>query len=339
MNKAIVIGCPGAGKSTFSRSLRDITALPLYYLDMLYHKPDRTTVPREEFDLSLGEILASDRWIIDGNYQRTLERRLIACDTVFLLDYPTEVCLEGARERVGKVREEIPWVESKLDPDFRQAILDFSSNQLPKIYELLEKHGRGKQIIIFKSRQQSQEYLDSLKRVPKPSPKRVDISAISPGYTSRILTAGDVEEIYRLSAGNPMLYEHCPPFVTRESILWDMSALPPRTTYEQKYYFGFFDGESLVAVMDLILGYPNESTAFIGLFMMDKSRQGRGEGSKIIRDCLKFISGLGFGSVRLAFAKGNPQSEGFWRKNGFAPIGIESDEGSHIAVIMERKLI
>ncbi len=338
MNKAIIIGCPGAGKSTFSRQLRDVTGLPLYYLDMLYHKPDRTTVPREEFDAKLGEILARDRWIIDGNYQRTLERRLIAADAVFLLDYSTEVCITGARERVGRAREEIPWVENELDPEFRQAILDFSSNQLPKIYELLEKHSKGKQIIIFKSRQESQKYLDSLKREPEPSPNRADISAISPEYTSRLLTAADVEAIYRLSVGNPMFYMYCPPLVTRESILRDMSALPPETTQEQKYYFGFFDGESLAAVMDLILGFPNDSTAFIGLFMMDKLRQGRGEGSKIIRECLRFISGLGYGLVRLAFAKGNPQSEAFWRKNGFEPTGIESDEGNYTAVIMERKL-
>lgn len=338
MNKAIIIGCPGAGKSTFSRQLRDITNLPLYYLDMLYHKPDRTTVSRKEFDLKLGEILARDRWIIDGNYQRTLERRLVACDTVFLFDYPTEVCLEGARERVGKVREEIPWVESELDPEFQQAILDFAPNQLPKIYELLKKHGKGKQIIIFKSRQESQEYLESLKRESKPYLNWADISTISPEYTSRLLTAEDVEAIYRLSVSNPMFYKYCPPFVTRESISQDMKALPPRTTKEQKYYFGFFEGESLAAVMDMILGFPNESTAFIGLFMMDKSRQGRGEGSKIIRDCLKFISKLGYSSVRLAFAKGNPQSEAFWCKNGFIPTGIESDEGNYTAVIMERKL-
>lgn len=335
MNKVIIIGCPGAGKSTFSRSLRDITALPLYYLDMLNHKSDRTTVSRGEFDAKLGEILARERWIIDGNYQRTLERRLIAADTVFLLDYPAEVCLEGARERVGKIREEMPWVESELDPEFHRAILGFSSNKLPGIYELLEKHGEGRQIIIFKSRRQSQEYLDSLK---SKTPPRADISAISPEYASRMLTAADVEAIYRLSLGNPMFYEYCPPRVTRESILCDMSALPPRTSYEQKYYFGFFDGEGLAAVMDLILGYPNESTAFIGLFMMDKARQGRGEGSKIIRACLEFIWGLGLSSVRLAYAKGNSQSEAFWRKNGFEPAGIESDEGGYTAVVMERKL-
>lgn len=53
LNKVIVIGSPGAGKSTFSRKLRDVTGLPLYYLDMLWHKPDRTTISREEFDTKL----------------------------------------------------------------------------------------------------------------------------------------------------------------------------------------------------------------------------------------------------------------------------------------------
>ena len=71
MKRAIVIGCPGAGKSTFARKLKDKTGLPLYYLDRIFHKPDRTTVPREEFDQKLQTILQTDRWIIDGNYQRT----------------------------------------------------------------------------------------------------------------------------------------------------------------------------------------------------------------------------------------------------------------------------
>ena len=106
MKKAIVIGSPGAGKSTFARDLRDITGLPLYYLDRIWHLPDRTTVSRTEFDASLAEILERSEWIIDGNYRRTLEVRIKACDTVFLLDYPLAICLDGIRERVGKKREE-----------------------------------------------------------------------------------------------------------------------------------------------------------------------------------------------------------------------------------------
>ena len=83
MLKAIVIGSPGAGKSTFAQRLRNLTGLPLYYLDMLWHKPDQTNITREEFDTLSNDIIKKDRWIIDGNYQRTLAERLKACDTVF----------------------------------------------------------------------------------------------------------------------------------------------------------------------------------------------------------------------------------------------------------------
>lgn len=164
LKRIIIIGSPGAGKSTFARKLRDITGLPLHYLDLIYHKPDRTTILREEFDAKLKEILASERWIIDGNYQRTIERRLQACDTVFLLDYPVEQCLEGAQERVGRKREEMPWVEETLDETFRQLILEFRHTKLPQIYSLLEQYNDGREIVIFKSRDEAEAWLEERKQ-------------------------------------------------------------------------------------------------------------------------------------------------------------------------------
>ncbi len=159
--KIIVIGSPGAGKSTFARRLRDLTGLPLYYLDLLYHRADRTTVSREEFDAGLAKILASDSWIIDGNYQRTIERRLQACDTVFLLDYPVEQCLAGAEERVGIQREEMPWVEETLDPQFRQAIVEFGKTKIPQIYTLLQQYGDDRQVVVLHSRSEAAAWLDT----------------------------------------------------------------------------------------------------------------------------------------------------------------------------------
>lgn len=159
MLKIIIIGSPGAGKSTFARKLRDATDIPLYYLDMLWHKPDQTNISREAFDAKLGEIIKKDRWIIDGNYQRTLEPRLKACDTVFLMDLPTEVCLLGAQSRIGKKREDLPWLEREFDEEFKQWILDFPQNELPGIYELLGKYEKSKEIIIFKSRKEADDYL------------------------------------------------------------------------------------------------------------------------------------------------------------------------------------
>lgn len=163
MKKVIVIGCPGAGKSTFSRKLGEETGLPLCYLDMIWHRPDGTNVTREEFDGKLREILKGDRWIVDGNYLRTLEVRLAACDTVFLLDYPLEVCLEGAASRIGKKREDLPWVEEEFDPEFRRWILDFRRDQLPEIYEMLRRYGEEKEITVFRSREEGDEYLRRLR--------------------------------------------------------------------------------------------------------------------------------------------------------------------------------
>lgn len=152
MEKVIVIGCPGSGKSTFARMLRDATKLPLYYLDMIWHKPDKTNISTEEFDERLKEIIRKEQWIIDGNYLRTLELRLKQCDTVFFLDFPLEVCISGVESRIGKKREDMPWVETEFDSDFKQWIHDFSKDQLPEIYTLLEKYRTDKNIVIFKTR-------------------------------------------------------------------------------------------------------------------------------------------------------------------------------------------
>ena len=159
MKKVIVLGCPGAGKSTFARKLRELTGLPLHYLDQIWHKPDRTTVSREEFDEKLGQILARDEWIIDGNYKRTVERRIAACDTAFLLDYPVEVCLAGAAARAGLPREDMPWIETELRPDLAEYIRDFAATQLPHDYELLERYGQGREIVIFHSREEADAWL------------------------------------------------------------------------------------------------------------------------------------------------------------------------------------
>lgn len=163
MKKAIIIGCPGSGKTTFAEKLNERTGLPLYYLDAIWHKSDKTHIPREEFDQRILEIFDTPEWIIDGNYNRTIETRLRQCDTVFLFDLPTEVCLQGAIERLGKDRYDMPWVENELDPEFEGFINDFAKKSLPRIYELIEKYKANKQIIVFKSREETDEYINKIR--------------------------------------------------------------------------------------------------------------------------------------------------------------------------------
>ena len=162
MQKVLVIGCSGAGKSTFARRLRDITGLPLYYLDRLWHKADRTHITREEFDRVLAEWLARSAWIIDGDYSRTLPQRLEACDTVFFLDFPLEVCLAGVENRRGAQRPDMPWVEEELDAEFLQYILDFGQAQLPAIRAMLEPYRGRRQILTFRSRAGADAWLNAL---------------------------------------------------------------------------------------------------------------------------------------------------------------------------------
>ena len=161
MKKVLIIGCPGAGKSTFGRALAAKTGLPLLYLDMVWHRADRTTVSRDEFDVKLAEIMNNEGWIIDGNYKRTLPVRLREADTVFFLDYPIEVCLAGAIERLGKPRPDVPWSDDfELDEEFRQWILDYPKDQMPVIAELLKSYSGT--LYVFHSREEANKFLDDL---------------------------------------------------------------------------------------------------------------------------------------------------------------------------------
>lgn len=161
MKRVIVIGCPGAGKSYFARKLAGKLHLPLHYLDMIWHRPDKTNVSREEFDQSLHKIMDGEEWIIDGNYLRTLPLRLGRCDTVFMFDLPVEDCLSGARQRIGKPREDMPWMETEMDPEFQQWIQDFPDTQLPIINELLASCREGVDVRIFRSRDEADTFIAS----------------------------------------------------------------------------------------------------------------------------------------------------------------------------------
>ena len=159
MQRIIVIGCPGSGKSTFSRALHNKTAIPLYHLDMMYWNTDKTTVERSVFLERLTTILEKDEWIIDGNYASTMELRISACDTIIFLDYPLDVCLDGVKERRGKSRSDIPWVETEEDEEFIEFIKSYNEEQKPRVLELLEKYD-DKNVVIFKSREQADDFLN-----------------------------------------------------------------------------------------------------------------------------------------------------------------------------------
>ena len=158
MKKVIVIGCPGSGKSTFSRRLAEKTNIPVYHLDMMYWNEDKTTVDKGIFLERLDAVLQKDEWIIDGNYISTMELRMLACDTIIFLDYPLEICLDGVKSRQGKARSDMPWIEDEEDGEFIEFIKNFAKEQRPIIMDLLEKYS-DKHINVFNSRVEASEYI------------------------------------------------------------------------------------------------------------------------------------------------------------------------------------
>jgi len=161
MKRILIIGCPGSGKSTFARKLHAKTGIPLRHLDMLFWNQDKTTICREEFLQRLNIVLKEESWIIDGNYINTLELRLKHCDTVFFLDYPLEICLDGIHRRIGSPRPDMPWVETADDAsELASYVHSFFQSDRSRIHNLLRSHTSFKSIVFY-SRNDADHFLNN----------------------------------------------------------------------------------------------------------------------------------------------------------------------------------
>lgn len=163
MQRIIIIGCPGSGKSTFGRELSRITKRPLYHLDLMNWRADKTTVAPELFLERQKQVLKRDSWIIDGHYGSSLELRFEACDTVIFLDYPLTVCLEGVMARIGTVRPDMPWVEEEVDDDFLDVVKGFTKTNRPQILALIKQYAY-KPVFHLKSREEADNFLQTIKK-------------------------------------------------------------------------------------------------------------------------------------------------------------------------------
>lgn len=167
---------------------------------------------------------------------------------------------------------------------------------------------------------------------------RIDAQRFSAQYIVRRVGKNEIPKVLALCSKNHLFYQYCPPAVTEQSIMDDMKALPLNKNFCDKYYLGYFDADKLIAVMDFIMAYPDEKTAFIGFFMMDISVQNCGNGSKIIDDLCAYLKVLGLSGIRLGWVKGNPQAEHFWHKNMFKEIGLSYETDNYTVIVGYRSL-
>ncbi len=169
--KMIVIGCPGAGKSTFSRKLHEATGIELFHLDAIYWKKNCRHISRPRLIRKQKEILKKDSYIIDGNFKSTLALRIAQADAVFFFDLPTEICIQGVKNRKGK-RPEIP-CELPVDEEFINFIRNFNRDVKPMISELFEKYKCN--VIPFHSHKEADDYIEKIQLQNELSQERCNI--------------------------------------------------------------------------------------------------------------------------------------------------------------------
>ena len=163
MERVMIIGCGGAGKSTLARQLGEKTGLPVVHLDKLFWTPGWVSLSREEFDKVHREAIVQEKWIIDGNFDRTMPERIRRCDAVVYLDFSRFACLLGVAKRIltiyGKVRPDMgEGCPERFDWEFLQWVWNFNGSKREKNYRLLDQCC-DKEIYILKNRREVKRFL------------------------------------------------------------------------------------------------------------------------------------------------------------------------------------
>lgn len=171
MRKVLVIGSPGAGKSTFSQRLAERTGLPLVHLDAIYWSPGWVKTPKDEWLRTVDELLAGDAWILDGNYAGTLDRRLAVCDTVFYLDLPRAVCLwRAVKRRFMYHRRSRPDMragnDERITRELIQWIWDYPAKRRPGVLAKLDALRPDQRAVILRSTAEMEACLGTLPASP-----------------------------------------------------------------------------------------------------------------------------------------------------------------------------
>lgn len=165
----------------------------------------------------------------------------------------------------------------------------------------------------------------------------IELSLLSSHYGVRKLNDNDSGSILNLCRQNKLFYQYCNAEPTMEQVLNDLHIKPPGVGLSDKYYIGFYEEDTLVAVMDLIDGYPRKDIAYIGFFMMNGDLQGKGIGTAIIQETAAYLKSCGKTAIKLGIDKDNPQSTHFWKKNGFDVIK-EIDRGEWTVLVAKKTL-
>jgi adenylate kinase family enzyme len=169
MQRVLVMGSSGSGKSTFARRLSDITGLPFVSLDALYWKPGWVASDNAEFGARVAEVARRPQWVMDGNFTGSGagELRRHSSDTVIWFDLPRRTCMLGIARRIagsyGQVRPEMAeGCPEKIDFEFFRYVWTYRQVQRPKLMAYFQGLRADQSLVCFTDRAQAADYLNEV---------------------------------------------------------------------------------------------------------------------------------------------------------------------------------
>lgn len=164
MRRIAVIGCGGSGKSYVARRLGALLAAPVTHLDAVFYDGAHTTMAPREFAAAQHALVVGPAWVIDGNYNATLQIRLTACDTAVFLDLPTRQCLWGVFSRWARhpARHQDGGTRNRLTWNFVRYVATYRRTMRPKALAQIGRHAAGAEVVVLTDRRAVRRWLDQV---------------------------------------------------------------------------------------------------------------------------------------------------------------------------------
>lgn len=166
MDRILILGCPGAGKSTLARELGEILDLPVIHLDREYWNPGWVETPSGEWETRMADLVRREKWIMDGNYGSTLAMRLARADGVVFLDYPRWLCMVRVIRRImGKKHrpDMTPGCSEYWDREFLRFVWGFKRKGRLRNYSMLEETGQLDKTVVLRRPGETRRYLRGMR--------------------------------------------------------------------------------------------------------------------------------------------------------------------------------
>lgn len=169
MNRILIVGSGGAGKTTLALQLASLLSLEVIHLDQHFWNSGWQESTPEEWNAKVQNLIAKDRWVMDGNYSGTLEIRAGRSDTIIFLDFSTRTCLWGIlRRRLqyhGRTRPSMPTnCPERLNLEFFHYVWNYRRSRRPAMLERLKRYEAAKKkVLIFRNRREVSEWIEGLR--------------------------------------------------------------------------------------------------------------------------------------------------------------------------------